>query len=92
MIDLFLKKIKESDTSKNAIIFGDQKLKYSELLDKINSIYLLISTSFDENKIVVIKGDYSFNSIALIFALVKHKCVFRIYEFLSRLFQIIKLN
>ena len=76
MIDLFLKKIKESDTSKNAIIFGDQKLKYSELLDKINSIYLLISTSFDENKIVVIKGDYSFNSIALIFALVKHKCVF----------------
>ena len=76
MIDLFLKKIKENDISKNAIIFGDQKLKYSELLDKINSIYLLISTSFNEKKIVVIKGDYSFNSIALIFALVKHKCVF----------------
>ena len=76
MIDLFLKKIKENDISKNAIIFGDQKLKYSELLDKINSIYLLISASFNENKIVVIKGDYSFNSIALIFALVKHKCVF----------------
>ena len=76
MIDLFLKKIKENDISKNAVIFGDQKLKYSELLDKINSIYLLISDSFNENKIVVIKGDYSFNSIALIFALVKHKCVF----------------
>ena len=76
MIDLFLKKIKESDLNKDAIIFGNQKLKYSELLDKINSVYSLISTSFDKHKIVVIKGDYSFNSIALIFALVKHKCVF----------------
>ena len=31
------KNYKESDLNKDAIIFGNQKLKYSELLDKINS-------------------------------------------------------
>ena len=38
--------------------------------------YLLISKSFGEKKVVVISGDYSFNSIALVFALSKHRCVF----------------
>ena len=76
MIDLFLKKIKENGSEKKAIILGDEILSYSELHDKIISTYKLISTSFNEKKVVLIKGDYSFNSIALIFALVKHKCVF----------------
>ena len=59
MIDLFLKKIKENGSDKNAIIFHDEKLSYPELIDKINSIYFRISNSFKKNKIVIIKGDYS---------------------------------
>lgn len=76
MINLFIKKIEESGSSKKAIIINDNKLSYSELIDKINSTYLIISNSFKKNKVVVVKGDYSFNSIALIFALAKHKCIF----------------
>jgi len=75
MIDLFLKKINEIDSNKNAIIFNGEKLKYSDLKKKINNIYSVISSSFEEKKVVVILGDYSFNSIALVFALSKFKCI-----------------
>jgi len=76
MVDLFLKKIKEVEFSKRAIILNNEELLYSELYSKIEKLYLLISKSFDEKKIVVISGDYSFNSIALVFALSKHRCIF----------------
>tara|TARA_B100001094_G_scaffold110677_1_gene106576 strand:- start:6072 stop:7418 length:1347 start_codon:yes stop_codon:yes gene_type:complete len=76
MIDIFLKKIKELEFSKKAIILNNEELLYSELYNKIEKLYLLISTSFDEKKVVVISGDYSFNSIALVFALSKHRCIF----------------
>ena len=76
MIALFLKKIREVESRKNAIILNNEELPYSELNTKINELYLLISKSFGEKKVVVISGDYSFNSIALVFALSKHRCVF----------------
>ena len=76
MIDLFLKKIREVKPQKKAIILSNEELSYSDLNTKINELYLLISKSFAEKKVVVISGDYSLNSIALVFALSQHKCVF----------------
>ena len=76
MIDLFLKKIKEVEFQKKAIILNNVELLYSELNTKIEELYSLISKSFGQKKVVVISGDYSFNSIALVFALSKHSCVF----------------
>ena len=76
MIDLFLKKIKEAEFQKKAIILNNEELLYSELNNKIEELYSLISKSFGQKKVVVISGDYSFNSIALVFALSKHRCVF----------------
>jgi len=76
MIDLFLKKIREVKPQKKAIILNNEELSYSDLNTKINELYLLISKSFAEKKVVVISGDYSLNSIALVFALSQHKCVF----------------
>ncbi|MDB2426504.1 fatty acid--CoA ligase family protein [Flavobacteriaceae bacterium] len=76
MLDLFLKKIKEVEFQKKAIIFNNEELLYSELNAKIDELYLLISKSFTKKKVVVISGDYSFNSIALVFALSQHKCIF----------------
>ena len=76
MINLYLKKINKIDPKKNALIFNGEKLNYSDLTSKINYIYSVISSSFNEKKVVAILGDYSFNSIALVFALSKHKCVF----------------
>ena len=76
MIDLFLKKIKEVEFQKKAIILNNEELLYSELNTKIETLYSLISKSFGKKKVVVISGDYSFNSIALVFALSKHRCVF----------------
>ena len=51
MIDLFLKKINEIDSNKNAVIFNGEKLKYSDLKKKINNIYSVISSSFEEKKL-----------------------------------------
>ena len=76
MLDLFLKKIKEVEFQKKAIILNNEELLYSELTSKIDELYLLISKSFNKKKVVVISGDYSFNSIALVFALSQHKCIF----------------
>ena len=76
MIDLFLKKIKDVESHKKAIILNNEELLYSELNTKIEELYSLISKSFGQKKVVVISGDYSFNSIALVFALSKHRCVF----------------
>ena len=76
MIDSFLKKIKEAEFQKKAIILNNQELLYSELNNKIEELYTLISKSFGQKKVVVISGDYSFNSIALVFALSRHRCVF----------------
>ena len=76
MIDLFLKKIKEVEFQKKAIILNNEALLYSELNTKIETLYSIISKSFGEKKVVVISGDYSFNSIALVFALSKHRCIF----------------
>ena len=56
MVDIFLKKIKELEFSKKAIILNNEELLYSELYNKIEKLYLLISTSFDEKKVVVIYG------------------------------------
>ena len=75
MINYFLKKINENGNNNTAVIIEDKKITYLELLNKIETIYSIISDSFNKNKIVIIKGDYSFNSISLLFALVKHKCV-----------------
>lgn len=76
MINKFLDKLNKNDNSKNAIIHKDNFVTYGELLEKINSNYKFISKSFEEKKVVVILGDYSFNSIATIFALSLHKCIF----------------
>ena len=76
MIALFLKKIKELESQKKAIILNNEELLYSELNTKIEELYSLISKSFGQKKVVVISGDYSFNSIALVFALSQHRCVF----------------
>ena len=75
MLDLFLKKIKGLESQKKAIILNNEELLYSELNSKIEEFYLLISKSFGEKKVVIISGDYSFNSIALVFALSQHKCI-----------------
>ena len=76
MVELFLTKIEEFKSERNAIIFKNIKLSYSDLLKNINELYSLISNLFSEKNVVVIFGDYSFNSIALVFALSKHKCIF----------------
>lgn len=76
MINLFLKKIKEVEFQKKAIILNNEELLYSDLNAKIEELYSLISKSFGQKKVVVISGDYSFNSIALVFALCQHRCVF----------------
>ena len=76
MTELFLDKIKTIESSKTAIVFNGVELSYSMLRNKIDELFLLISTSFDPSQVVVISGDYSFNSIALVFALSKHRCVF----------------
>ena len=76
MIELFLDKIKTVESSKTAIVLSGMELPYSMLRNKIDELFLLVSTSFDQSQFVVISGDYSFNSIALVFALSKHRCVF----------------
>ena len=76
MVDVFLKKIKEIEAKKKAIILNNEVLLYSDFTKKIEELYSLISKSFGQKKVVVISGDYSFNSIALVFALSQHKCVF----------------
>ena len=77
MINKFLDKLNKNDNSKNAIIHKDNFVTYGELLEKIEFNYKFISKSFEEKKVVVILGDYSFNSIAAtIFALSLHKCIF----------------
>ena len=76
MINLYLKKISKVKPDKQALIFNRKPIIYSQLLKRIDDLYEIISSSFDEKKAVVICGDYSLNSIALLFALCKHKCVF----------------
>jgi acyl-coenzyme A synthetase/AMP-(fatty) acid ligase len=76
MVDLFLNKIKKIPSDKQAIIFNSKTLTYGDLLLKIDHCYNIISSTFDHKKVVVISGDYSFNSIAILFALCRHKCIF----------------
>ena len=76
MVDLFLNKLKKISSKKQAIIFNSKILTYGDLLIKINECYNIISDAFDHKKVVVILGDYSFNSIAILFALCRHKCIF----------------
>lgn len=76
MVDLFLNKIKKIPSNKQAIIFNSKTLTYGDLLIKIDNFYNIISSTFDQKKVVVISGDYSFNSIAILFALCRHKCIF----------------
>ncbi|MDB3927290.1 fatty acid--CoA ligase family protein [Flavobacteriaceae bacterium] len=76
MVDLFLKKLNKISSNKQAIIFNSKILTYGDLLIKINECYNIISDAFDHKKVVVILGDYSFNSIAILFALCRHKCIF----------------
>ena len=76
MIDLFLNKISAVDSNKTALIYNNNSTSYGQLLNRIDELYEIISSSFDEKKAVVISGDYSLDSIALIFALCKHKCIF----------------
>ena len=76
MINLYLKKISKVQSDKQALIFNSKSISYSQLLNRIDDLYEIISSSFDEKKAVVVSGDYSLNSVALIFALCKHKCIF----------------
>ena len=76
MVDIFLNKLKKIPSNKQAIIFNSKTHSYGELLIKINDCYNIILDAFDHKKVVVILGDYSFSSIAILFALCKHKCIF----------------
>ena len=56
MINLYLKKINKIDPKKNALIFNGEKLNYSDLTSKINYIYSVISSSFNEKKLWLFWG------------------------------------
>jgi len=75
MTELFLEKINTIASSKTAIVLSGEEITYSMLSNKIDELFLLVSSSFAQSQVVVISGDYSFNSIALVFALSKHRCV-----------------
>ena len=75
MIEDFIAKLGKVNPERIAIIVGDNELSYGELLKMIKEIYDYLSNSIDRKKVVVIHGDYSFNAIALTFALSKLDCV-----------------
>lgn len=69
-----VEKMKE-DGSKNAIIFKGREYTYEVLVKQIEDYYMIISKQIDQGKIVSIISDYSFQSIALFFALYENRNV-----------------
>lgn len=65
-------KMKE-DGSKNAIIFKGKEYTYEALVEQIEDYYIIISKQINRGEIVSIISDYSFQSIALFFALYENR-------------------
>lgn len=75
MIEDYIIKLGKINPEQKAIILGNDILSYGELSKMIEEMYNYLSNSIDRKKVVMIHGDYSFNAIALTFALCKLDCV-----------------
>lgn len=74
-IQLFLDTFKKEDNI-TAIIWNNCSYSYKFLLDSIENYYnLLNSNGILEGAVVVIYGDFSPNCIAVLFSLIKNKCI-----------------
>ena len=69
-----VEKMKE-DGSKNAIIFKGKEYTYEALVEQIESYYIIISKQINQGEIVSVISDYSFQAIALFFALYENRNV-----------------
>jgi len=74
MQELFFLKIFENNNHSAAIIWQDKTITYNELLNKINqaSIFLL-QNNIKKGEVVALQGDFTPNTIAILFALVINK-------------------
>ena len=59
--------------SKIAIIYNDKKYTYNELYEKINEYFIFLKDKIKKGEVIAILGDYSFENIALFFALYLNK-------------------
>lgn len=63
----------KKNSSYDAIIWGDQKIKYKDLLDRISSTKKRIENEIPPNKVVALIGDFTPNTIAILINLVSRK-------------------
>lgn len=56
-----------------AIVYNNKEYSYKELLNKISEYKIKLQSSINPNSVVAILGDYSFENIALFFALYDNK-------------------
>ena len=68
-MNYLFEKFKEFD-AQNAIIFDDKVYSYIELLNQIFLYKKVLNEKINANSVVAILGDYSFENIALFFALI----------------------
>ncbi|MBW0177661.1 fatty acid--CoA ligase family protein [Sediminibacterium sp.] len=72
----FLEKVFIEEASKEAIIWNDQKFTYQWLNERVQFFKaLLIEKNLPKTSVVVLKGDFTPESIALMLALISHKCI-----------------
>ena len=64
---------KFKDGSQTAIIHKDEKYSYAELYLKIKETLNFIKNEIKSGEVVAILSDYSFESVALFFALYENK-------------------
>lgn len=71
-MNYLFEKFKRFD-EKLALVESETSYTYKQLLDKIEEYYTDIKNKIEKNSVVMILGDYSFENIALFFALFKNK-------------------
>lgn len=67
-----IERFREGD-KKTAFIFNGKDYSYEELYNKVQEYYDLMKQQFHEGEVIAIVSDYSFESIALFFALYENK-------------------
>lgn len=67
-----IEQIKEFN-DKIAIIYNDRKYSYTELYNQILLYYKTITLTIKQGEVIAVLSDYSFNSIAVFFALLENK-------------------
>jgi len=61
--------------AQNALVFDSKRYTYKDLLNKIDEYREILEDSISSSSVVAILGDYSFENIALFFALYEYKCI-----------------